>query len=501
MTSKDQTSWPVPLRKRDMELGEAVREYARNSEPVASEPAAYDRVLERLARRTRPVALLVAGFGIGAMTVLLATMVVLHRSVETPAREKFTAEPALPTPAAPTIPRIIEAPRVSAPTPPATIVRLAPSTSILPAGRVELVDEGWVMVAADAEASGRRWAGHTEIALAKGSIELHVLPRAPGHDLAVSVEGYRFVVVGTTFTVSQSETRLHLLVNEGKVEVWRGPRRLATVGAGEQWSAPLIPFAPPQPRATRAQTQPSSTVAVRDALRSTTSVPTASPSPAMNAAVAERPTAASPLAPELPAPEPASGTAAAARRDCGALVGRNPQEAMECYRQQAAQGGLAGEAAHYEMARLWRDTFHDPARALAVFKEQRSRFPRGVLAIEAELSIIELLPRLDRHAEALAESERFLKEHPLAERRGEIHLLRGNIYREALRDCEHAEREYAQGTESRGRTGDESRFLRAVCLETLGRAQEARKAYETYLSQPKAAHAQEAKKRLDRLSL
>jgi hypothetical protein len=497
MTSRDQTSWPVPLRRRDIGLGEAVREYARNTETSANESAAYGRMLRHLARRPRPGTLLVAGFGLGMTAALLAMMVVSYRSAEAPTQNRATVITTLPTPPSPNIPRIAEVPKVS--TPPATTVRLASSALVLPTGRVKLVDEGWAMVPADTEASGRKWVGHTEIALAKGSIELHVLPRAAGHELAVSAGGYRFVVVGTTFTVSRTETRLHLRVNEGRVEVWRGRRRLATVGAGEQWSVPSARFAPPQPGAARVQAPPSSMVAVREPRMPATPVPTASRLPATNAVAAAAPTPASPVAPALPDPEPAAQAVAAARRDCGAIVGRNPTEAMGCYRQQAAQGGLAGEAARYEMARLWRDTFHDPARALAAFKEQRAQFPRGVLAIEADLSIIELLPRLDRHAEALAESERFLKEHPNAERRGEIRLLRGNIYREALRDFEHAEREYHEGAESRGRAGDECRFLRAVCLEALGRTKEARKAYETYLSQPKAAHAQEVKERLDRL--
>jgi tetratricopeptide (TPR) repeat protein len=122
-----------------------------------------------------------------------------------------------------------------------------------------------------------------------------------------------------------------------------------------------------------------------------------------------------------------------------------------------------------------------------------------VLRTEADLSIIELLPRLGRHADALAESEQFLAVHPTAERRGEIHLLRGNIFREVLRNLDHAEREYALGAESGGRVGDDSRFLHAVCLEALGRVDEARKAYEAYLLQTGATHVQEAKKRLDRL--
>jgi hypothetical protein len=494
MTSKKQTSWPVPLKQRDIGLGNAVREYARSTEATGDEPAAYDRMLKHLAGRPRRAPLLMVGFGMGAVAVL-TTMLVLHRGVRAPSPETVVVVPALPAPASPPAPKTSAAPLPRAPQ--AAAIRLAALPSVLPAGKVELVDEASVLVSADAVASGRNQAGRTEITLGKGSIELHVLPRTPGHDFAVSAGGYRFMVVGTAFTVSQDEARLQLLVSEGKVAVWRGSDRLTTVGAGEQWSVPLTPATPVRARAARPQTHPSSTVALRDPVRA------AAPALAPPRPAASAPAASTPVAPPAletaPKAEPVPQPALAVRRDCGALAGQLPQEAMGCYQQQAAQGGLAGEAAQYEIARLWRDTFHDPARALAAFREQRSRFPRGVLTIEADLSIIELLPRLDRHAEALSESERFLKAHPSAERRGEIHLLRGNIYREAVRDFAHAEREYALGAESRGRAGDESRFLRAVCLEALGRTQEARAAYQTYLSQPKATHAQEAKNRLDHL--
>jgi tetratricopeptide (TPR) repeat protein len=177
----------------------------------------------------------------------------------------------------------------------------------------------------------------------------------------------------------------------------------------------------------------------------------------------------------------------------------SPRDALACYQDQAAQSGLAGETAQYEIARLWRDSLGAPDRAVAAFQTQRSRFPNGVLRVEADLSIIELLPRLGRHADALAESERFLAAHPKAERNGEIHLLRGNIFREVLRDLDHAEREYAHAAESGGRFGDDGRFLHAVCLEALGRGGEARKAYEAYLLRPGAIHVQEVKKRLDGL--
>jgi hypothetical protein len=110
-----------------------------------------------------------------------------------------------------------------------------------------------------------------------------------------------------------------------------------------------------------------------------------------------------------------------------------------------------------------------------------------------------LLPRLGRHAEALVETQSFLDAQPEAEDRAEMRLLRGDIYRAIFQDAMSAEREYEEGAESPGRTGDDSRFLHALCLEALGRTDEARLAYRDYLAHPRTAHAGEAKRRMERL--
>jgi hypothetical protein len=397
-----------------------------------------------------------------------------------------------------------------APTPPTASIRLAALPVSLPTGPVTLVDQATAVLSADAVASARAQSGDTEIVLSKGGIELHVLPRTPGHAFAVNAGLYRFTVVGTAFTVSQTRSRLELAVSEGTVAVWRGTKRLAMVGAGAQWSADMSPAASARPQAPRAQAEPSSAVALAEPLPRETPGLAPPPAPTPAAAVAGAPSLPSsptttppPAAPPATSVVPDQGTAsapAALRRDCGQLAAsKRAQEALTCYQEQAAQSGLAGETALYELARLWRDSFGQLDRALAVFQAQRARFPSGVLRTEADLSIIELLPRLDRHADALAESAHFLTAHPKAERRGELHLLRGNIFREVLRDLDHAEREYARGAEAGGRVGDDSRFMHAVCLEALGRVDEARRAYEAYLLRTGATHAQEAKTRLERL--
>jgi hypothetical protein len=526
MTSKNQTTWPVPLSQRDNSLGAAVREYAQSTEEPCAEPAAYARVLGRMGGRSRVVPMMAAGFVMGVLATAGVALILGHRGASVSTFPGTVASRSVaPAPAPPRLHPSVSAeassPAAQAsrtsqiPSPPTASIRLAALPVALPTGRVDLVDQATAVLSTDAVASGRVQTGNTEIALSKGSIELHVLPRAPGHDFAVRAGRYRFAVVGTTFTISQTRSRIELEVSEGTVAVWRETKRLATVGAGGQWAVELVPTAPQRAQPAHAQAEPASAVVLSGPHSS--EVPALAPPPvsvpateaagtfAARAALPARTTlpAAAPPVP-VPGPSPVPATAltapAAASRDCGQLAAsQHVQEALSCYQNQAAQGGLAGETAQYEVARLWRDTFGNPARALAAFKEQRFRFPHGVLRIEADLSIIELLPRLDRHADALAESAQFLNTHPTAARRGELRLLRGNIFREVLRDLDHAEREYALGAESGGRAGDDSRFLRAVCLEALGRVHEAREAYDTYLSQPGALHAQEVKKRLERL--
>jgi hypothetical protein len=120
--------------------------------------------------------------------------------------------------------------------------------------------------------------------------------------------------------------------------------------------------------------------------------------------------------------------------------------------------------------------------------------------VEADRAVIEILPRLGRHAEALVETQSFLDAHPDAEDRAELRLMRGDIFRAIFQDMLSAEREYDEGAEAEGRTGDDSRFLRALCLESLGRVDEARLAYRDYLAQAGTAHASEAQRHMKRLA-
>jgi ferric-dicitrate binding protein FerR (iron transport regulator) len=325
--------------------------------------------------------------------------------------------------------------------------RLGPAPKSLPTGK--LVIEGGVSaeLSTDASATGRLQDGTLDIALSSGTIALQVSPRPVGQAVLISADAFRFTVVGTVFSLSRKAHRLDLTVQEGLVAISRDGDHQATVASGEDWSMRLPPPALQRKDIT---------------------------------------------------PRIARGVSV---HECKArLAGKPKQEQLACFREKARKGGADGERAQHALARYLRDDMADLDAALAAFEAQRSRYPRGELRTEADRAIIELLPRLGRHAEALVETQSYLDAKPDADDRAEIRLLRGDIYRAIFQDLLSAEREYDESAEAAGRTGDDGRFLRALCLEALGRLDEARLAYQDYLAQNGTAHASEAKRRMERLA-
>jgi hypothetical protein len=309
----------------------------------------------------------------------------------------------------------------------------------LPTGVTGILDQG-------ATARARFQQGTLDIALVGGRIELHVPARELGQAVLLTADRFHFTVVGTAFALSLKPNRVELVVSEGLVAVSRDADHLATVAPGETWTGSL----------------PASL-------------------------------------PQLihPAPRIVQRTAPS---DCSQFSVEQGKERVACYRELAKRGGREGERAQHALARYLRDDVVDLSAALSAFEAQRSRFPRGELKADADRAIIGLLPRLGRHAEALVETQSFLDAQPDAKDRAEIRLFRGDIYRAIFQDLLSAEREYDEGAGAQGRTGDDSRFLRALCLEALGRMDEARVAYQEYLAQAGTAHTREAQRRMERLS-
>lgn len=207
---------------------------------------------------------------------------------------------------------------------------------------------------------------------------------------------------------------------------------------------------------------------------------------------AARSPAATPLAASLASSGCAAGGLGGAPKGRSAAKGR-----IDCLLGQGRGADLGAEVALYEAARLYRDALGDPPHAIATLRELRRRFPSGALAAEADLSLAELLPAVGRYREALAATAAVLGAQPTPERVAELHLLRGDLLRTGLGDCQGAAAEYAQVAELGPETAaDPASFFAGVCLQKLGDAAGARRVFERYLTRPHPRRAAEAGRRL-----
>jgi len=356
-------------------------------------------------------------------------------------------------PSKPTTPTISGSPGTLATSPlpepmAARPVELGSSPRSLPTGYLGLAAGVSAILGDGSSATARLQDGTVDIVLAKGAINLHVRPRGIGQAVLVTAGRHLFTVVGTDFRLENIDSRLHLLVTEGLVTVSSAGKHVATVAAFEPWEAPSAEEPPVEHRHKDRAPR-----------------------------IARRP----------------SGSF------CDRFTGDQGPQKIACLRELALKGGPEGERAQNALGRYLRDDAADPTAALAAFEAQRARYPRGELRADADRAIIGLLPRLGRHSEALVETQSLLDAQPDAEDRAEMRLLRGDIYRAIFQDAMSADREYEEGAGAHGRIGDDSRFLHALCLEALGRVDEARLAYRDYLAQPGSAHTGEAKRRMERL--
>jgi hypothetical protein len=338
---------------------------------------------------------------------------------------------------------------------------------------VEVQPGGLVRASADAH-----W---VRVVVEQGEVQLEVEKRVPGGPgFEVAAGPYRFRVLGTKFRVVHSgDAPVELWVQEGRVAVTRAERLLGVVEAGGSWSGRAVRADAPPPRP-RAKAIP----AAFQEQRHRGQEASAEPAPA-----------------EAPGPAAPPPPAAASRGRCAELAAASSaREAVTCYQELADAGnGIAAETALYEVGRLRRDELGDAAGALAAFESYRNRFPRGMLRTEVALSVAELLPKLNRHREALDEITRLLDDGSGRERAPELHFLRANIYREVLEDYARAERDYAAVEAARAPAVGDATFFRGVCLQALGRSDDARAVFLRYLA-THGRYSEEARRRLGRLA-
>jgi tetratricopeptide (TPR) repeat protein len=171
--------------------------------------------------------------------------------------------------------------------------------------------------------------------------------------------------------------------------------------------------------------------------------------------------------------------------------------AEACFVERSRGAGLAAEMALHELARLRRDVLADPNGALRALADYRSRFPTGSLRRELDVSQLELLLQLGRSDDALKQSDELLSSSSSGERASELRLLRGHILRKQARFAE-AVREYELAERGGTRAAD-APYFRAICLESLGKHDDAAAALSKYLEQPHRPYAEDAKRRLEKV--
>ena len=88
---------------------------------------------------------------------------------------------------------------------------------------------------------------------------------------------------------------------------------------------------------------------------------------------------------------------------------------------------MRAESALYQAGWIRMHELRDPAFALGIWERQRSRFPGGVLADEAQTSIIDALVAMHRTRAAEVEIADYLRAHPAGLRSAEMHFVRATL--------------------------------------------------------------------------
>jgi hypothetical protein len=252
--------------------------------------------------------------------------------------------------------------------------------------------------------------GTVTLVVERGSLLAHVRPRRKDAPFIIETPAYRARVVGTVLrVVAHDDASASIAVGHGAVEVTPRGGSPRLVRSGERWPA------------------------------DSTDRPSADELARMGSADLEGagPAAFGVIATPLPAAaRPAQAAASAA---CETLHG---DAAITCWLAVADHADpLRAESALYQAGFIRMHELGDPAFALGIWERQRSRFPHGVLADEAQTSIIDALVALHRTRAAEVEIADYLRAHPTGLRSAELHFVRGTLFRDDDRSCRRAARE------------------------------------------------------------
>jgi|GEM_PF-1697169 len=172
-------------------------------------------------------------------------------------------------------------------------------------------------------------------------------------------------------------------------------------------------------------------------------------------------------APQIaPTPAVPADTTPIALQARGARAAGDARRALGLYRTLALRGGAAGEHAEYEIGGILRDSLHQPREAVSAWRSYREQHPRGLLRIEADISVIETLVSMGDTSAAISEASEFIRRYPDSERSAEIARLAGDLLRERGEYVEaiHAYDIALGSAHSRRDIADSASFHRSLCV-------------------------------------
>ncbi len=275
------------------------------------------------------------------------------------------------------------------------------------AATIDLAGDGRVVAGPGTLARLDRRDGTVTLVVERGSLLAHVKPRKSGSPFIIETPAFRARVVGTVLrVVAHDDASASIAVGHGAVEVTPRGGSPRLVRAGERWPAD-------------SRDAPSADEIARMGAADLEGAGVGSFGTAPVAAVTAPP----------PPPKPS----------CTRLHG---EAAIDCWLSLAdSSDPVRAESALYQAGWTRMHELHDPAFALGIWERQRSRFPRGVLADEAQTSIIDALVAMHRTRTAEVEISDYLRAHPAGLRSAEMHFVRATLLASDDRGCRRAAHE------------------------------------------------------------
>jgi TolA-binding protein len=192
---------------------------------------------------------------------------------------------------------------------------------------------------------------------------------------------------------------------------------------------------------------------------------------------------------------PATDAARATLLQAEALrLDRQAERAVPLYERVAKGSGPEAEQGQFQLAQTLGRDLLDPRRAAKAWADASRRFPSGIFREESAFRLGESLLAAGESRAGVEALERYLSGFPKAAHVDDAHLLIAGARRDRLGDCAGAIPHLRAVAQGHGPRAEQALVGQARCLKSIGRADEARAAYQKYLSvSPRGRFADEAR--------